>query len=86
MSRARLRDLGRPAEPRTGRPIAIALLPGERDLLVAALKAHPTERLRMKADLLHMLEGAPPAADVFRELEVEPPRCARGPAAATRGS
>jgi hypothetical protein len=41
--------------------LAIALTPGERDLLAKALRAHRTEALRMKAELLQMLEQAAPA-------------------------
>ena len=46
--------------------VVLALTPGERDLLVRALRGHRTKGLRGKAAVLEMLENATPAAALKR--------------------
>jgi hypothetical protein len=70
LSRPRLRDWDRRAEPRNGQPVAIALLPHERALLRRAL-ALLVERegpSHTATEVEQMLERAAPA-NVLRELE-----------------
>jgi hypothetical protein len=84
VSRARLERTNGKTRLRSG-PRAIVVFEHELVVLRRGLEALVRVEGRSKTmdDLAAMLADPPPA-DVFRELEVEPPRCARGLQIATR--